>query len=52
MEIGGQYHFYMETQTVRVVPREDDQFDVFSATQDTQDINKVVAKTVKMPANK
>ena len=51
-QIGGQYHFYMETQTVRAVPREDDQLDIFSATQDMRDTHHTVAKVLKMPANK
>ncbi|XP_043217578.1 indole-3-acetaldehyde oxidase-like isoform X1 [Amphibalanus amphitrite] len=51
-QIGGQYHFYMETQTVRAVPREDDQLDLFSATQDIRDTHHTVAKVLKMPAHK
>ncbi|XP_037075287.1 LOW QUALITY PROTEIN: indole-3-acetaldehyde oxidase-like [Pollicipes pollicipes] len=51
-QIGGQYHFYMETQTVRVVPCEDDQLTVYCSTQDQRDVHQTVARTVKVPANK
>ncbi|XP_043234925.1 indole-3-acetaldehyde oxidase-like [Amphibalanus amphitrite] len=50
--IGGQYHFTMETQTVRAVPRDDDQLDLFSATQDMRDVNKVVSQITTLPMHK
>ena len=34
MQVGGQEHFYMETHSIRVVPRgEDEEFDVYVGTQ-------------------
>ena len=50
--IGGQYHFTMETQTARAVPRDDDQLDVYSATQNMRDVNQVVAQVTNLPMHK
>jgi len=52
LQVGGQYHFYMETQTVRVVPCEDDQLTVFSATQDMRDTHETVARVTGLAFNK
>ncbi len=51
MEIGGQYHFQMETQIALCVPREDG-MDVFSATQWMDLTQAVVASTLGMPNNR
>ena len=51
-EVGTQYHFTMEPQSVRVVPSEDGQLDVFSATQTIKDVVDAVSDAVNVPANK
>ena len=50
--IGSQYHFTMETQTARAIPRDDDQLDVFSSTQDMRDVNQVVSQITTLPMHK
>lgn len=52
MDIGGQYHHQMETHTVRAVPREDDQLDLFSATQDMRDVCFVASQLTGLSENK
>ena len=51
-EMGGQYHFTMEPQTVRVIPNEDGQLDIHSATQGIKHVVDVVSDVVNIPANK
>nr|XP_021510777.1 aldehyde oxidase [Meriones unguiculatus] len=51
--IGGQEHFYMETQSMLVVPKgEDGEIDVYVSTQFPKYIQDVVASTLKLSANK
>ncbi|XP_006889138.1 PREDICTED: aldehyde oxidase-like [Elephantulus edwardii] len=51
--IGGQEHFYMETQSMLVVPKgEDQEMDVYVSTQFPKYIQDIVASTLKVPANK
>ena len=33
VQAGGQLHFYMETQSVLVVPKDGDEFEVYASTQ-------------------
>ena len=51
-EMGGQYHFTMEPQTVRVIPCEDGQLNIHSATQGIKHVVDVVSDVVNVPANK
>ena len=51
-EIGTQFHFTMEPQTVRVVPNEDGQLDLFCATQTIKDTVDAVSIAAAVPANK
>ena len=51
-EIGTQFHFTMEPQTVRVVPTEDGQLDLFCATQTIKDTVDAVSDAVNVPTNK
>ena len=50
--MGSQYHFTMETQTTRAVPRDDDQLDLFSSTQHIREVNFVVSQITKLPMHK
>ena len=51
-EVGSQYHFYMETQTVLVRPCEKGQFDVVAATQNMDIVQNMVAQALSIPQNK
>ncbi|KAM8934726.1 LOW QUALITY PROTEIN: aldehyde oxidase-like [Pelodytes ibericus] len=51
--IGGQEHFYMETQSIRVVPKgEDREMDVYVATQDPTHIQGFLSAVLIVPSNR
>ena len=50
--IGGQEHFYLETQTALVIPGEDDSLQVFSSTQNPTEVQKLVAEVMDITMNK
>lgn len=51
--ISGQEHFYMETQSIRVVPiGEDGEMDVYLATQDPTHTQGLISATLGIPANR
>ncbi|XP_010216199.1 PREDICTED: aldehyde oxidase [Tinamus guttatus] len=53
IHIGGQEHFYMETQTVLAVPKgEDREMDVYVSTQHPAFIQEMVAASLGVPANR
>ncbi|XP_048808931.1 aldehyde oxidase isoform X2 [Lagopus muta] len=53
MHIGGQEHFYMETQSVLAIPKgEDKEMDVFVSTQHPAFIQEMVAASLGVPANR
>uniref|UniRef100_A0A8D1UIK4 FAD-binding PCMH-type domain-containing protein n=1 Tax=Sus scrofa TaxID=9823 RepID=A0A8D1UIK4_PIG len=53
IHLGGQEHFYMETQSMLVVPKgEDQEMDVYVSTQYPKYIQDIVAWILKIPANK
>ncbi|KYO33620.1 hypothetical protein Y1Q_0008774 [Alligator mississippiensis] len=53
MHIGGQEHFYFETNSVLVVPRgEDKEMDVHVSTQYAIDVQKLVASALDVQSNK
>ncbi|XP_033286257.2 aldehyde oxidase isoform X2 [Orcinus orca] len=53
IHMGGQEHFYMETQSMLVVPKgEDQEIDVYVSTQFPKYIQDIVASTLKLSANK
>ncbi|XP_040295315.1 aldehyde oxidase-like isoform X2 [Bufo bufo] len=51
--IGGQEHFYMETQSIRAVPKgEDGEMDVYLATQDPTHTQGLICAVLNIPANR
>ncbi|XP_053452765.1 aldehyde oxidase 2 [Nycticebus coucang] len=53
VHVGGQEHFYMETQTVLVIPKtEDQELDIFVSTQDPAHVQKTVSSTLNIPINR
>lgn len=51
--MGGQEHFYMETQSMLAVPRaEDQEMDIYVSAQGPTFIQDIVASVLKLPANK
>uniref|UniRef100_A0A8C8BM96 Aldehyde oxidase 1 n=1 Tax=Otus sunia TaxID=257818 RepID=A0A8C8BM96_9STRI len=53
IRIGGQEHFYMETQSVLVVPKgEDNEMDVYVSTQLKLVLQEMVAASLGVPANR
>uniref|UniRef100_A0A8C5QJ37 aldehyde oxidase n=1 Tax=Leptobrachium leishanense TaxID=445787 RepID=A0A8C5QJ37_9ANUR len=51
--IGGQEHFYMETQSMRVVPKgEDREIDVYVSSQDPTGIQDLLGAVLKVPSNR
>lgn len=53
IHIGGQEHFYMETQSMLVVPKgEDGEIDIYVSTQFPKYIQDIVAATLKLSVNK
>ncbi|XP_048200961.1 aldehyde oxidase isoform X2 [Perognathus longimembris pacificus] len=53
IHMGGQEHFYMETQSMLVVPKgEDQEMDIYVSTQFPRYIQEIVASTLKLSANK
>jgi len=50
--IGGQEHFYLETQIAMVVPGEDRALQVFSSTQNPTEVQKLVASVMGISMNK
>ncbi|XP_071497121.1 xanthine dehydrogenase/oxidase-like [Diadema antillarum] len=53
LSIGGQEHFYLETQCALVVPKgEDSELEVFAAAQDPTAVQKMVAGVLDVPRNR
>lgn len=51
--LGGQEHFYLETNAVLVVPKpEDGEIEVFSSTQNAAEMQTYVAQVCNVPANR
>lgn len=50
--IGGQEHFYLETQVAMVIPGEDRTLQVFSSTQNPTEVQKLVASVMGVTMNK
>ncbi|XP_059183934.1 xanthine dehydrogenase/oxidase isoform X2 [Centropristis striata] len=52
MHIGGQEHFYLETNVTLAVPREDGEMELFVSTQSASKSQVLVAKALGVPANR
>ncbi|WP_417226853.1 xanthine dehydrogenase molybdopterin binding subunit [Amphritea sp.] len=52
VHIGGQEHFYLETQIASVMPTEDGGMIVYSSTQNPTEVQKLVAEVLDIPFNK
>jgi xanthine dehydrogenase/oxidase len=52
VHIGGQEHFYMETQAILVIPKEDGEMEIFSSTQSANGIQMQVARVTGVPSHK
>ncbi|WP_426142064.1 xanthine dehydrogenase molybdopterin binding subunit [Pseudomonas sp. DWP3-1-2] len=52
LHIGGQEHFYLETQISSVMPTEDGGMIVYCSTQNPTEVQKLVAEVLAVPMNK
>uniref|UniRef100_A0A803TCX5 FAD-binding PCMH-type domain-containing protein n=1 Tax=Anolis carolinensis TaxID=28377 RepID=A0A803TCX5_ANOCA len=53
IHVGGQEHFYLETNSIFVIPRkEDKQMDLYVSTQDASNAQELVASVLDVPANR
>ncbi|XP_011496569.1 PREDICTED: xanthine dehydrogenase-like, partial [Ceratosolen solmsi marchali] len=52
IRIGGQEHFYLETQCTIAIPKEENEIEIFSATQDPAITQSTVAHMLNIPMNK
>ncbi|RDE22874.1 xanthine dehydrogenase molybdopterin binding subunit [Motiliproteus coralliicola] len=52
VHIGGQEHFYLETQISSVIPTEDGGMIVYTSTQNPTEVQKLVAEVLDVPFNK
>ncbi|MFP6847128.1 MAG: xanthine dehydrogenase molybdopterin binding subunit [Pseudomonas sp.] len=52
LHIGGQEHFYLETQVSSVMPTEDGGMLVYSSTQNATEVQKLVAEVLGVPMHK
>uniref|UniRef100_A0A3Q2NPW5 Xanthine dehydrogenase n=1 Tax=Fundulus heteroclitus TaxID=8078 RepID=A0A3Q2NPW5_FUNHE len=52
IHIGGQEHFYLETNVTLAVPREDGEMELFISSQSPSDSQAFVAKALGVPANR
>ena len=51
--VGGQEHFYLETNAALVIPhREDGSMEVWSSTQNTMEVQEFVSQVTGVPSNK
>lgn len=52
VRIGGQEHFYLETNAAIAVPREEDELEVFCSTQHPTEIQKLIAHVLNIHINR
>ncbi|KAL5008240.1 hypothetical protein ScPMuIL_013821 [Solemya velum] len=52
ISIGGQEHFYMETQVSLAIPKEDNEIEMFVASQNPAQEQELVAAALGIPSNK
>lgn len=52
-EMAGQEHFYLETNSVVVIPKgEDGEMEIICSTQNPSEIQQAVAEVLHIPANR
>lgn len=51
LEVGGQDHFYLETQAALAIPQEDRDMLVYSSTQHPTEVQHIVARLLDVPQN-
>uniref|UniRef100_A0A1L8DYE4 Xanthine dehydrogenase n=1 Tax=Nyssomyia neivai TaxID=330878 RepID=A0A1L8DYE4_9DIPT len=52
VRMGGQEHFYLETQASIAVPRDNDEIELFCSSQHPSEIQKLIAHSLNLPASK
>lgn len=52
VRVGGQEHFYLETQVTVAVPRDSDEIEIFSSTQQPGTLQRELAFFLGLPANR
>ncbi|PAV81283.1 hypothetical protein WR25_02114 isoform B [Diploscapter pachys] len=52
VKMGGQEHFYLETQQVVVIPHEDDELEIVASTQGVTDVQMEIGHCLDIPAHK
>ncbi|KAK6049735.1 aldehyde oxidase and xanthine dehydrogenase, a/b hammerhead domain protein [Cooperia oncophora] len=52
IRMGGQEHFYLETQQCVVIPHEDDELEIIASSQGINDVQMETAKCLGIPAHK
>lgn len=52
VRMGGQEHFYLETNATIAVPREEDELEVFCSTQHPTEIQKLIAHVLSVQLNR
>ncbi|KAG8432676.1 hypothetical protein GDO86_017065, partial [Hymenochirus boettgeri] len=52
VHIGGQEQFYLETNSVLVVPKGEDEYDIYVSTQDPTGVQLAVATCLNVPSNR
>ncbi|KAI9739660.1 MAG: hypothetical protein M1834_006378 [Cirrosporium novae-zelandiae] len=50
--MGGQEHFYLETNAALCIPLEDDAMEVWSSTQNTMEVQEFVSQVLGVPSNR
>lgn len=52
VQLGGQDHFYLETQATIAIPKDSDEIEVFSATQQPSELQRSVSLLLNLPDNR
>lgn len=50
--MGGQEHFYLETQCAIAIPKEEHEMDIISSTQDLAEMQRLIAHIIEIPINR
>lgn len=50
--MGGQEHFYLETQAALVIPRDSDEIEMYSSSQHVTEVQKMTAHVLGIPAHR